>query len=319
MILRKVYKHGKGLKFQHLSSTLPRDNVNMGMSLVWQSQRFMLMRSSTSAATCLNQRFRLPEGNLQVNSLTHLPMAFLNKRQRVKIRMKEYRKKKQSEASFNKTTELRKIMNIEVVQNKSSKDDVVILEPAEAFKEIEAQMKTHIDESIDLCIKLGIDPVKSDQQVRATVTLPAGTGREVKVAIFTSQENMALAQNSGADLIVDLNHIRDLTAETLSFDKLVATSEVIKLLKPFGRTIGPLGLMPNVKSGTLVEPNELLDTVKILKAGRIEVRNDNHAIVHACIGKRRFPNESLLENLKAVVSKLNQIKPENLKGEYFKW
>ena len=120
-------------------------------------------------------------------------------------------------------------------------------------------------------------------------------------------------------MIINLEQIRDITAENLSFDKLICTNDVIKNLKPFGKTIGPLGLMPNVKSGTLVNGEDIVETVKTLKAGRIEVKNDHHSIVHACLGKRRFTKEQLVDNMKAIIKSIDKIKPEKVKGEFFVW
>lgn len=120
-------------------------------------------------------------------------------------------------------------------------------------------------------------------------------------------------------MIIDLARISEITAENLDFQKLVATKDVINLLKPYGRTIGPLGLMPNIKSGTLVDAENLKETIKILKAGRIEVKNDVFGIIHACIGKRRFENDKLLENLKTIAEFLKNSKPEKARGEFFRW
>ena len=120
-------------------------------------------------------------------------------------------------------------------------------------------------------------------------------------------------------MIVNLDLIREITADNLPFDKLISTHDVIKNLKPFGKSIGPLGLMPNVKSGTLVNGDELAETVKNLKAGRIEVKNDSFSIVHACLGKRRFTKEALLTNMKAIIQSVHKVKPEKTKGDYFVW
>lgn len=167
---------------------------------------------------------------------------------------------------------------------------------------------------------LGIDPIKSDQQVRGTVVLPAGTGRKITIAIFTSEENRKFAEAANADMIVDLNYISEITAENLAFDTLIATKEVIQKLKPLGRTIGPLGIMPNLKSGTLVTPEELELTVKTLKAGKIEFRNDTLGMVRACIGKRRFGHEDLLSNLKEIKTRLDDLRPDIIKPKsYYKW
>jgi large subunit ribosomal protein L1 len=249
--------------------------------------------------------------------LHSIPAAFLNKRQIRKHKEKDQRVTKWATATFDKNEELKKLMMLGTEDQE--KDIVNIYTPLEAIEEIKNQSIHKVDESIDICVKLGIDPVKSDQQIRGTIVLPGGIGREVKIAVFTSKDNIELAKNTQADMIIDLVRISEITAENLDFQKLVATKDVINLLKPYGRTIGPLGLMPNIKSGTLVETQDLQETIKILKAGRIEVKNDVFGIVHACIGKRKFEKERLLENLKTIAEFLKQLKPEKARGEYFKW
>lgn len=327
MILRKLYKYGDkaGASITNkISLITPNKGTGISNKLFWISQRSILMnlrsnlyrssvlRGLTSGESLLNN----PASVCTLHN--HLPIRNLNKKQKIKLRVRELRKRKLSQASFNKAEELRKLSNY-TSDAASEKKDEKIYSPLEALEEINKQPECPHDESIDLCIKLGIDPIKSDQQVRAVVPLPGGTGREVKVAIFTTDAFMDIAKEAGADLIVDLNHIRELNSKNLTFDILLTTKESINLLKPFGKTIGPLGLMPNIKSGTLVDSSELQSTVKVLKAGRIEVRNDDSGILHACIGKRRFPQDALYDNLKSLVNTLNEKKPEKAKGIYYRW
>lgn len=279
-----------------------------------------IYKDSEFGSSCVINLISRPntQGNLDVYRLHRLPLANINRKQRLKRKLKQHRKEKLATATFNRNDELKKLMEIQATET-SSRKTFKTFTPLEAFEEIEKQYKSKIDESIDMCMKLGIDSKKSDQQVRGIVVMPSGTGREVKIAIFTSQENMRFAEKAGADMIIGIDVIKDLDPEKIPFDKLIATSDVIKNLKPFGRTIGPLGLMPNAKSGTLVEPSELESTVKNFKEGRIEVKNDNFSIIHACIGKRRFTKEQLLINFQAIVRRLQQLRPEKQKGEYFVW
>lgn len=327
MILRKIYKHGAtkisasnilrttALHYRMLPTAInlmavPHRNIlmnnkynNMTMSRVGASPQY-----NAYAMTWLNRPF--------TKVYNKIPKK-VTKRMKKQL-VKEFRRRKLAQASFNKSEELKKLSNY--TPEKSKKEDVKIYSPFEALSEIiENQPELPFDESIDLCIKLGIDPIKSDQQVRAVVTMPSGTGRENRVGIFTTDEHLPIAEKAGADLIVNLNMIQDLNPKEIPFDTLIATTEAVKLLKPFGRTIGPLGLMPNIKSGTLVSPDDLEETVKGFKAGRIEIRNDDYAIVHACIGKRRFGKQDLFANLKALVDTLHDRKPEKSKGAYFRW
>jgi large subunit ribosomal protein L1 len=151
------------------------------------------------------------------------------------------------------------------------------------------------------------------------VTLPAGTGKEIRVAIFTSDDFKHIAEKTKADMIIDITRISELTADNIDFDELVATKDVIKQLKPYGRTIGPLGLMPNIKSGTLVDPDDLEDTINNLKAGQIEIRADSNSLIVANLGKRKFTQDELYTNFKAVIKAIEGMKPEKIKSKYYKW
>lgn len=327
MILRKIYKHGvtKALTPTTLTTSALRWRMAPTAIQIMAVQHRNILMNNHNNIAIKNQTCGLPLYNSYSTDWTNRSFSKVYNKiprkatKRLKKQLiKEFRNRKLAQASFNKSEELKKLSNY--TPEKTKKEDEIIYTPYEALKEILAnQEQLPFDESIDLCIKLGIDPIKSDQQVRAVVPMPSGTGRENRVGIFTTDEHLSIAEKAGADLIVNLNMIQDLNPKEIPFDTLIATTEAVKLLKPFGRTIGPLGLMPNIKSGTLVSPDALADTVKGFKAGRIEIRNDDYAIVHACIGKRRFGKDDLFTNLKALVDTLHSKKPEKSKGAYFRW
>mmetsp|Transcript_15588 Transcript_15588/g.15401 ORF Transcript_15588/g.15401 Transcript_15588/m.15401 type:complete len:262 (+) Transcript_15588:2-787(+) len=261
MILGNGYKYGwRGLsRYNPTYLVAMKRTVTPVCGVVTPSVRSLMVNNTLSV-----------KGNLDVYRLHSTPMAMLNKRQRLKIALKQQRKEKLMR------------MRGETVKGPNTNSEEEEHPPAEeVLEKIETEMKTHIDESIDIIIKLGIDPTKSQQQVRGTIVLPAGSGRDRKIAIFTTDQHSELAKESGADMFPTLEEISQITADNIEFETLLATKDAIKFLKPLGRTIGPLGLMPNLKSGTLVDPEELVSTVKVLKAGKIEVRNDHQAIIHA--------------------------------------
>lgn len=175
------------------------------------------------------------------------------------------------------------------------------------------------NESIDMIIRLGIDTNVSSQQVRGTVVMPGGTSKEETICVLTSPDYEGIATEAGADMLVTeelLNQIQE-TGE-VGFSKLIATRESVKDLKPFARVLGPLGLFPNAKSGTLVGTNDLEETIKTFKAGKIELRSDIGGQIKACLGKATFDNEKLISNFDAVIDFLKRAKPEEFKGLYMK-
>jgi len=170
--------------------------------------------------------------------LFNFPSFSISKSQRRNRGLRKYRSEIQKQATFNKADALKDLVQIQVKETGAGKD-LKIYSPMEAIEDIKEKQDPHkTDENINLYIRLGIDATKSDQQVRGTIVLPAGTGKETKVAIFTSDDFKHIAAKTKADMIIDLNHIKEITPDNLKFDVLVATNDVIKLLKPFGRTIG---------------------------------------------------------------------------------
>jgi large subunit ribosomal protein L1 len=173
---------------------------------------------------------------------------------------------------------------------------------------------TKFDGSVELHIKLGVDPRHADQNIRATVTLPNGTGKSVRVAVFAPAAQHEAAKKAGADIVAEDEFLQKLDKEELDFDILIATPQLMAKLGKYARLLGPKGLMPNPKSGT-VTPN-LADAVKEAKTGKVEFRVDKQAIVHQAVGKVSFGGDKLYENAKAVVDAILAAKPTSVKGAY---
>ena len=172
------------------------------------------------------------------------------------------------------------------------------------------------DASVELHIRLGVDPRQADQNIRATVSLPNGTGKTVRVAVFAPEGDHAAAKKAGADVVGDETFLKQLDKEELNFDILVATPQYMPKLGKYARLLGPRGLMPNPKSGTVA--TDVAKAVTEAKAGKVEYRVDKQAIVHLAIGKVSFGGAKLAENAKAFFDSLNSQKPASLKGSYVK-
>lgn len=172
------------------------------------------------------------------------------------------------------------------------------------------------DASVELHIRLGVDPRQADQNIRATVSLPHGTGKTVRVAVFAPEADHAAAKKAGADVIGDEAFLKQLDKEELNFDILVATPQYMPKLGKYARLLGPRGLMPNPKSGTVA--TDVAKAVAEAKAGKVEYRVDKQAIVHLGIGKVSFGAEKLAENAKAFFDSLQSQKPSSLKGSFVK-
>lgn len=171
-------------------------------------------------------------------------------------------------------------------------------------------------ESVDVAVNLGIDPRKSDQNVRGATVLPNGTGREVRVAVFTQGANAEAAKEAGADL-VGMEDLADLVKKgEMNFDVVIASPDAMRVVGQLGQILGPRGLMPNPKVGT-VTPN-VADAVKNAKSGQVRYRNDKNGIVHTTIGKANFTEEQLKENLQALMAAINKAKPSTAKGIFIK-
>lgn len=172
------------------------------------------------------------------------------------------------------------------------------------------------DEGIDVAVNLGIDARKSDQTVRGSTVLPNGTGKTVRVAVFTQGQNAEKAQAAGADIVGMDDLAADVQKGELNFDVVIATPDAMRVVGKLGTILGPRGLMPNPKVGTVTTDVET--AVKNAKAGQVRYRNDKAGIVHCTIGKASFNAEALSENLETLLADLRKAKPSNAKGVYLK-
>ena len=172
------------------------------------------------------------------------------------------------------------------------------------------------DETVDVAICLGVDPKYSDQMVRGAVALPHGRGRTVRVAVFCKGEKQAEARAAGADHAGAEDLVQQVKDGWMDFDAAVATPDVMALVGQVGRLLGPRGLMPNAKTGTVTF--DVTTAVKELKAGRVDFKVDKAGVLHAPIGKVSFGSEKIQDNLKAVIDAVNRLKPSSSKGAYLK-
>ena len=186
----------------------------------------------------------------------------------------------------------------------------------EGAKIVKENAKAKFDETIEIHVKLGIDTKKADQQVRTTVALPHGTGKTKRIAVIAKGEHAQEAQKAGADRVGAEDIVDEVIKGKIDFDVLVATPDTMKDLAKAAKILGPRGLMPNPKSGTVTF--DLANTIKALKAGRIEFKADTYGIVHAIIGKASFDAAKIAENAKAVMDTIVRIKPSTSKGVYVK-
>ncbi len=212
-------------------------------------------------------------------------------------------------------------MNQPVVKlSKSQKATATLVErnkayPAlDAMKLIKQTATAKFDESVDVAVNLGIDAKKSDQTVRGSVVLPAGTGKKVRVAVFAQGDKAAAAKAAGADIVGMEDLAEQIKAGKMDFDVLVASPDTMRIVGQLGQILGPRGLMPNPKVGTVTP--DVATAVKNAKAGQVQYRADKAGIVQCTIGRASFAPEALFENLKALVDALNKAKPAASKGVY---
>ncbi len=185
----------------------------------------------------------------------------------------------------------------------------------EAFEIIKKMSHVKFDETVDVAFKLGIDPKKSDQNVRGAIPLPKGTGKKVAVAVIASGAQADDAKAAGAEFVGFEDLIEKIKGGWLDFDVLIATPDAMKQVRPLGRVLGPRGLMPNPKTGTVTDA--VGGAVKDAKFGRVEYRADRGACVHVPIGKLSFAAEDLKENFDAILKALAKARPASAKGIYF--
>ena len=186
----------------------------------------------------------------------------------------------------------------------------------EAVKILKETATTKFTESVELHTSLNIDPKYADQQLRTTITLPHGVGKQLTIAVLTNEENFEEAINSGANIVGNNELIEDITQGNIEFDLLIATPNMMPKLAKLGRVLGPKGLMPSPKSGTV--SNTLKTTLAEFKKGKFEYKADKTGIVHVNFGKIDFTDLQLIENLQTLYSSIEKNRPSGVKGKYFK-
>src|SRR5215216_7472577 len=188
--------------------------------------------------------------------------------------------------------------------------------PVEAIGIVKTTAKAKFDESVDVAVRLGVDPRKADQMVRGTVALPSGTGKDVRVAVFAAGPAAAEAREAGADIVGTDDLAAQIDAGKFDFDVAIATPDMMPLVGRLGRALGPRGLMPNPKTGTVT--NDVGRAVTEFKGGKVEYRTDRYGNVHVPLGKVSFEPGSLETNFRAVLDELQRAKPAAAKGRYLR-
>src|ERR1700675_176420 len=186
----------------------------------------------------------------------------------------------------------------------------------DALKLVKENATAKFDESVDVAVNLGIDAKKSDQTVRGSVVLPAGTGKTVRVAVFAQGDKAAAAKDAGADIVGLDDLATEIKGGKMDFDVVIATPDAMRVVGQLGQILGPRGLMPNPKVGTVTQ--DIPTAVKNAKAGQVQYRTDKAGLVQCTIGRASFTVEALKENLVALVEALNKAKPSGQKGVYLK-
>ena len=188
--------------------------------------------------------------------------------------------------------------------------------PSEAVAIVKKTATKKFDESVDLAVRLGVDPRKADQTVRGTVALPAGSGKTVRIAVIAAGDAAAEARAAGADLVGADDLAQEIEKGNMDFDLMIATPDMMPLVGRLGRVLGPRGLMPNPKSGTVT--TDVARAVGEFKGGKVEYRTDRYGNVHVPVGKASFTADALVANVRAVLDELQRAKPAAAKGRYVK-
>jgi large subunit ribosomal protein L1 len=195
-------------------------------------------------------------------------------------------------------------------------DPTTLYDVKEAVKLVKGRAKTKFDETVEIAMNLNVDPRKSDQNLRGTVMLPHGTGKTLRVAVFARGERAKEAQAAGADLVGAEDLAEKVQAGEMNFDRCIATPDMMAIVGRLGKVLGPRGLMPNPKLGTVT--TNVAEAVRAAKGGQVEFRAEKAGLVHAGIGKVSFTEEALIENVRAFVGAISRAKPTGVKGTYIK-
>lgn len=195
-------------------------------------------------------------------------------------------------------------------------DRAVLYDAAQAVKLVKERAKAKFDETVEVSVNLNVDPRKSDQNVRGAVQLPNGTGKAIRVAVFAKGDRAKDAQAAGADIVGAEDLAEKISAGQLDFDRCIATPDMMAVVGKLGKVLGPRGLMPNPKLGTVTA--NVGEAVKAAKGGQVEYRTEKAGIVQAGVGKASFSEAALLENLKAFVGAVSRARPSGVKGTFIK-